>query len=200
MSAEISRDPGKPAPGMYTASDHKWIGLQIALLLGVMISLGACLAAQSAFGGGTYHGYLFLFIVWVTNICNDVPAFYCSLVTLIWTFCYFSMILTNDSLVAGSSITKALKANSPAVSSLLTFFVEKYLPVVILAILAGRKLEEKTRFQFTKQLSHRDTMRSAEIERRKNDELIPLPLPIRIMLQAGMSKDFLVLFLLVVWC
>ena len=189
MSAETARDPGKPAPGMYTAADQKWIAIQVAGLLVVMTALGVCLAAQSAFGGGTYHGYLFLFIVWVTNICNDVPAFYCSLVTLIWTFVYLALILTNDAAVAGEFKAAAPTAASSelsfflneheTVSSLLTFFVEKFLPVVLLAILAGRKLEAKTRFQFTKQLSHRDTMRTAEIEKRKNFELVPLPLAIR---------------------
>jgi class 3 adenylate cyclase len=182
MSADTTRDPGKPAPGMYTKEDHKWIGIQLAVLLSIMIALGVCLAAQSAFGGGTYHGYLFLFVVWVTNICNDVPAFYCSVVTLIWTFSYLGMIIRNDIDVSGMPNTKALTENG-GISVILTFFVEKFIPVAILALLGGRKLEEKTRFQFTKQLNHRDTIRSTMIEERKNNELIPLPLPIRKMLE-----------------
>ena len=186
MSVDVTRDPGKPAPGMYTAVDHKWIGLQMALLLSVMISLGACLAAQSAFGGGIYHGYFFLLVVWVANICNDMPALYCCLVTLVWTICYFGMIVNNDTQVeAGSSM--AYVNGNKWVSSLMTFFCEKYLPVVILAVLAGRKLERQTRFQFSKQLSHRDTMRTAKIEEKKNFELVPLPPAIRELMRKSTS-------------
>ena len=199
MSAEITRDPGKPAPGMYSKEDHTWIGLQIGALFIVMTVLGVCAAAQSAYGGGVFHGYLFLFITWTANICNDVPAFYCLMVTIVWTCSYLGFILADapsaarlaNQLGSAHSTTDSL-----VVSDLLTFFVEKFLPITILAVLAGHKLESKTRFQFTKQLAHRDTMRTAEVERRKNMELVPLPQAIRDIMrkseQEGEAKQIVI--------
>ena len=155
-----------------------------------MTALGACVAAQSAFGGGHFHGYLFLYVVWVMNVCNDIPAFYCAAITLLWTIFYLSFIVAADS----AETFERANAVPPldqfsTVSGLLTFFVEKFCPVVILAVLAGRKLEVKTRFQFTKQLSHRDTMRTAEVEKRKNFDLVPLPQAIRDLLRRSWEEE-----------
>ena len=192
MSAEVPRDPGKPPPGMYTAADHKWIALQVMVLLAAMAALGIFAAAQSAFGGGNFHGYLFLYIVWIANICNDVPTAYCCVVTLVWAFCYFSFIVQNDSTAHQKAIDDGMLAPGvpqAGVSVMLTFFVEKYLPVTILATLAGHKLESKTRFQFTKQINHRDTMHAAEVEKRKNSDLIPLPQSIRELMQKNIDEE-----------
>ena len=176
QKASVVRDPGKPPPGKYTKQDHLFISLQVALAVTLMLIICIFMSLQSALGGGTVHGYMLIYTVWGVNLFSDVPNFYAFLVTIIGTVCYFIFLLID------------MEHNPIGGSSMLTFFIEKYVPVVFVASIAGHKLDTKHRSHFMGQLSHRKTKRDADIEKRKNYNLVPLPPAIRDMMRQAADE------------
>merc|ERR1711871_1668230 len=176
QKASVARDPGKPPPGKYTKQDHLFISLRVALAVGLMLVICIFMSLQSALGGGTVHGYMLIYTVWGVNIFSDVPNFYAFLVTIIGTLCYFIFLMID------------MENNPIGGNAMLTFFIEKYLPVVFVASIAGHKLDTKHRSHFMGQLSHRKTKRDADIEKRKNFNLVPLPPAIRDMMRQAADE------------
>merc|ERR1711871_1175413 len=116
------------------------------------------------------------YTVWAVNLFSDVPNFYAFLVTIISTFCYLAFLLID------------MENNPVGGNYMLTFFIEKYLPVVFVASIAGHKLDTKHRSHFVWQLSARKTKRDADIEKRKNFNLVPLPPAIRDMMRQAADE------------
>jgi class 3 adenylate cyclase len=176
QKSSVARDPGKPPPGKYTKQDHKFISLQVSLAVLLLLALTISMSIQAASGGSTIHGYLLVYTVWAVNLFSDVPNFYAFLVTILGTLCYFVFILID------------IEHNPIGGNQMLTFFIEKYLPVVFVASIAGHKLDTKHRSHFMGQLSTRKTKRDADIEKRKNFNLVPLPPAIRDMMRQAADE------------